>query len=852
MTETRDNAAPDPQQIIAELKHRLDEARAELAARNSAYSERIAYQAAANDVLSVMSASPGDPQPVFDLIVERARDLCDGYGATVYQFDGTLIHWRAATGVSDDPSARQAVVAMYPMGPTREWPAGRAIIDRQIIHISDLETEPGLSPALRGLTVKSAVLVPIMRGGLPIGVLSLGSRERGGFTDTQIELLKTFAEQAVIAITSAETYRELQQRTRDLTEALQQQTATAEVLKVISRSAFDLQAVLDALLASACRLCEADIGTVRYEDGTHYRLAASYGCKPDWIEHFSGYSTKPDRSSIFGQTIICGRTVHMPDVLADPDYHRPVAQKLIGFRAALGVPLVREGHTFGVITLLRFAVGSFEPKQIEIVETFADQAVIAIENVRLFEQVQAKTRDLEVSLQFQTASAEVLKVISRSPDTLQPVLDVIVETSRELCNALTSVIFLLRDGKFYCVAESSTKPEYIEALRANPISPDQVGSVLARAARKKRTIHVPNTAEDPEAGFGGPISRAGPRALLSVPLIRGGEVIGGITLRQSHLSPFTFRQIEAVESFADQAVIAISNVSLFEQVQQRTRELSKSLDDLRTAQDRLIQTEKLASLGQLTAGIAHEIKNPLNFVNNFSALSAELVEEMKDALSDVNLEKNKREELDEIAQMLKNNLEKVVQHGKRADSIVKNMLLHSREGSGERRSADINALVAESLNLAYHGARAEKAGFGITLRHDFDPNAGSIDLYPQEITRALLNLISNGFYAATRRKVEAEHESFEPFLSAATRDLGKAVEIRIRDNGTGIRPEVREKMFNPFFTTKPTGEGTGLGLSMTHDIVVKQHGGRIDVETEPGSFTEFIITLPRDNSTAVG
>jgi len=265
---------------------------------------------------------------------------------------------------------------------------------------------------------------------------------------------------------------------------------------------------------------------------------------------------------------------------------------------------------------------------------------------------------------------------------------------------------------------------------------------------------------------------------------------------------------------------------------------------LRTAQDRLVQTQKLASLGQLTAGIAHEIKNPLNFVNNFSALSAELVGEMKDALSDVSLDKNKREELDEIAQMLKDNLEKVVQHGKRADSIVKNMLQHSREGSGEHRPADINAVVDESLNLAYHGARAEKAGFKIALERNFDLAVGMIDVYPQEITRVLLNLISNGFYATTKRGMEAG-DGFEPMLSATTRNLGDKVEIRIRDNGTGIPAEVKEKIFNPFFTTKPSGEGTGLGLSMSHDIIVKQHGGSIDVETEPGLFTEFKIVLPR-------
>jgi signal transduction histidine kinase len=308
-------------------------------------------------------------------------------------------------------------------------------------------------------------------------------------------------------------------------------------------------------------------------------------------------------------------------------------------------------------------------------------------------------------------------------------------------------------------------------------------------------------------------------------------------------------------NLVSQASTAINNASFYqalewerqsleEKVRERTRELSRSLEELRAAQDRLIQTEKLASLGQLTAGIAHEIKNPLNFINNFSALSSELIDELNDVLMHAALDDKMREEIDELTHMLKGNLEKVVQHGRRADSIVKNMLLHSREGLGEQRQADINAIVEESLNLAYHGARAEKSGFNITLRRDFDPTAGLIDLFPQEITRVFLNLISNGFYAATKRK-KAGDEAFEPTLSATTKSLGNKVEIRIRDNGTGIPLEVKEKMFDPFFTTKPAGEGTGLGLSMSHDIVVKQHGGKIDVVTEPGSFTEFIITLPR-------
>jgi len=458
-------------------------------------------------------------------------------------------------------------------------------------------------------------------------------------------------------------------------------------------------------------------------------------------------------------------------------------------------------------------------------------------------KVERRTAELSESLQQQTATADVLKVISRSAFDLQAVLNTLVGSAARLCDADEGTIFRPNDGVFYLAASCGLDAEQENKLRTFASVPER-GSVVGRTLLDGKTVHVPDVQADPEYAPSSARRRANVRTMLGVPLLREGAPIGVFVLTRHEVRPFSAKQIELATTFADQALIAIENVRLFEEVQERTRELSQSLDDLRAAQDRLIQTEKLASLGQLTAGIAHEIKNPLNFVNNFSAVSTELIDELKETLQSAALDGKTKDEVDELTGMLRGNLEKVVQHGKRADSIVRNMLLHSREGSGEHRAVDINAVVEESLNLAYHGARAERPAFNVTLERELDPAAGMVDIYPQEITRVLLNLISNGFYATAKRK-ESAGEAFELTLRAATKNLGDRVEIRIRDNGTGIPPEVKQKMFNPFFTTKPAGEGTGLGLSMSHDIVVKQHGGTIDVNTEPGVFTEFIITLPR-------
>ena len=507
-----------------------------------------------------------------------------------------------------------------------------------------------------------------------------------------------------------------------------------------------------------------------------------------------------------------------------------------GYNSLIFTPMIRDDKVIGAIGTAHREPKRFSDKQVALLRAFAAQAVIAIENTRLLSELR--------ELLQQTATSEVLGVISRSKFELQPILQSVVDTAAPLCRAEQAVIFRLEGGVYRFAAGYSIVPAYLEIERRTPISSGP-GTLIGRAAMSRQVVRIDDAWTDPLYEKKEDAKLGGHRSMIGVPLMREGEPVGVIGLSRSRVDPFAEREIELVTTFADQAVIAIENVRLFESVEARTRELASSLEELRTAQDRLVQTEKLASLGQLTAGIAHEIKNPLNFVNNFSAVSVELIDELREALGSAHLDSKLRTEIDEIADTLQGNLDKVVRHGKRADAIVKNMLLHSRQGSGEHRPVDINALVEESLNLAYHGARAEKQGFNITLERSFDPAAGEVDLFPQEITRVLLNLISNGFYAATRRKAEANGDDYEPTLVAATKNLGDSVEIKIRDNGTGIPPEMKEKLFNPFFTTKPAGEGSGLGLSISHDIIVKQHGGSIEVDTEPGEFTEFRIILQR-------
>ena len=806
--------------------------------------DALEQQTATAEVLQVINASPGDLVPVFDAMVEKAMSLCGASFGGLWIRDGDFVRAAAARNL---PRPYVEFLTREPVPMTQVL--GHNFHDRRFLQIADLPaTEayrnrlPVTVAAVELGGIRTFLGVPLRKDGSLVGIFAICRQEVRPFSDKQIALVQNFAAQAVIAIENTRLLNELR-------ESLEQQTATADVLRVINSSPGNLAPVFNAMLDKATRLCGAGFGILWIYDGERFSVAATHAVPTPLAEFVR--EPLPVAASASMVDIVRGQDlVHVPDLAATELYHagnraRRAYVDLGGARTLISVALRKDDALLGAFNVFRQEVRPFSDKEKALVQNFAAQAVIAIENARL-------VHELRESLQQQTLTADVLKTISRSRFDLQSVLDTLVKSAAHLCDADMATIVRQDAAGFHYAATHGFPPETDEYLRSIKSIPNVPGrnSVVGRVVLEANTVHIADVAADPQYGLVEMQKKVGFRTVLGIPLLREARPIGVIMLLRSAVRSFSDREIKLLTSFADQAVIAIENVRLFEAEQTRSRELGKSLEDLRTAQDRLVQTQKLASLGQLTAGIAHEIKNPLNFVNNFSGISVELIDELQEAVKHGSFDDKTLAEVAELTETLRDNLSKIVQHGKRADSIVKNMLLHSREGSGERRSVDVNALVEESLNLAYHGARAEKQeqGFNVTLERSFDPAAGEVDAFPQEITRVLLNLIANGFYAATKRQGQEGGNGFEPTISAATKSLGDRVEIRIRDNGIGIPPEVREKMFNPFFTTKPAGEGTGLGLSISHDIIVKQHSGAIEVDTEPGAFTEFRIILPRTAS----
>jgi GAF domain-containing protein len=578
------------QAVIAIENTRLFEAEQartkELVERTHELTESLEYQTATSDILAVISRSPNELQPVLNTIVATAARICKAQLADIAIVEGENIRIRASFGGLGRPAGQ-----IVPL--ERSTVMGRSVLDRVPVHVADLQCASDDFRIGRELARKyghrTIAGVPLIRGEGAVGSLLLRRSEVAPFSDKQIALLQTFADQAVIAIENTRLFEAEQVSKRELQQSLEYQTAISEVLGVISRSPTDVQPVFDTIARSALQLCAGTFSSVLRFDGRLIHFVAAHGMTPEGFEALrSTYPLRPGRAGATTRAIETGAVAEIPDVNADPDFEHHHVAGPQNFKSLASVPMLKDGRPIGTITVGQSKTGHFPRRQIQLLRTFADQAVIAIENTRLFEAEQASKRELQESLEYQTATSEVLSVISRSPNDLQPVLDTISATAGKLCEADDAHVLMLREGKFHLIAHNQSDPKVVAWFRANPFGIEDPGSVSARAARQGHPVHVHDVRADPDFGVGGPITFSNGRSVLSVPLLRDGAVLGVVTVSRRAVRPFTDRQIALVQTFADQAVIAISNVGLFEEVQARNTELRVALEQ-QTATSELLK-----------------------------------------------------------------------------------------------------------------------------------------------------------------------------------------------------------------------------------------------------------------------
>jgi GAF domain-containing protein len=755
--------------------------------------ESLQQQTATADVLKVISRSTFDLQTVLDTLVESVTRLCEADYAWLFQRDRDVFRLAAIYGHAPDVHAR---LKEYFQG--REVPAergsitGRAALEARVVQVPDVLADPDYtwSGAQEIGGYRSAVGAPLLHKGNVVGVIFVAKKVPQPFTAKQIELVTTFADQALIAIENTRLLNELR-------ESLQQQTATADVLKTISRSTFDLQAVLDTLVQSAAHLCEADMANIARPgaDG-FFHVGATYGLLNDVQRDVQAkLRFKPGREGLIGRVLLDRAPVHIEDAASDPEYGLSHAQQAIGFRTMLGVPLMREETPIGVFGLARRSVRSFSDKQIELLITFADQAVIAIENARLL-------NELRESLQQQTATADVLKVISRTAFELQPIFDTLVENAVRLCEAERAFLFRF-DGKLLRSAASyNVSPELREFVDKNPIAPGR-HSISARAALERRTVHVPDIQVDPEYAYAVRDERP-IRTTLAVPMLKGDDLVGTITIYRLELKPFTDKQIALVETFADQAVIAIENVRLFNEIQDKSRQLQLASENK----------------SQFVSSMSHELRTPLNAIIGLTEMMV----------------KNAARFGTEKAQ---EPLQRVNRAGTHLLGLINQVLDLSKIEAGKLelnpQTVQLAPLINEVIGTA--GQLAEQNKNHLVV--DAQENLGALTVDPMRLRQILLNLLSNACKFTKAGEVK---------LAARKVSNGSAfVEFAVSDTGIGMTAEQQAKLFEEFSqadaTTAQKFGGTGLGLAITRKLA-RMMGGDVTVASEPGKGSMFTVRLP--------